>query len=147
MHQSRYAKQTYCCYEVSGNHEIKQETGNSWYTSKVDGIKDPNGLKNIPIIICFFNEHSLKVAERHLVLPSTDSSDAKSITDVILAELNKAGLTSSKVLGDVYDGASVMAGYCGGVQRLWQEQKKQKDFLCALPKPSIAPCSGTRNVG
>ena len=22
--------------------------------------------------------------------------------------------------------------------------RKQKDFICALPKPSIAPCSGAR---
>ena len=31
----------------------------------------------------------MKVAERHLVLSSTDLGDAKSITDVILAELTK----------------------------------------------------------
>ena len=90
---------------------IKQKIGNSWYTIKVDGTKDPTGVKNISIIICFFNEHPLKVVERPLVLSSTDSGDAKSITDVILAELTKAGLTSSKILSRVYDGASVMAGH------------------------------------
>ena len=80
---------------------IKQEIGNSWYTIKVDGTKDPTGVENISIIICFFNQHSLKVAERLLVLSSTDSVDAKSITDVILAELTKVGL-SSKILSQVY---------------------------------------------
>ena len=68
------------------------------------------------MIILFFNEHPLKVAERLLILSSTDSGDAKSITDVILAKLTKAGLISSKVLSKVYDDASVMAGHRGGVQ-------------------------------
>ena len=55
-------------------------------------------MESISMIIRFLNEHSLKVAERLLVLSSTNSGDAKSITDVILAELTKAGLTSSKTL-------------------------------------------------
>ena len=68
---------------------IKQEIGNSWYTTKVDGTEDPTGVENISIIICFFNEHSLK-AERFLVLSSTDSGDAKSTADMILPKLTKA---------------------------------------------------------
>ena len=42
------------------------------------------------------------------------------------------------------DDASVMAGRrptsVAGT-------RKQEDSLCALPEPSIAPCSGARNVG
>ena len=112
---------------------IGQEIGNSWYTIKVDGTKDPTGVESISMIIRFFNELSLKVAESS----STNSGDAKSITDVILAELTKAGLTSSKILRQVYDDASVMARHCGGVQRLGT--RKQKDSFCALLEPSIAP--------
>ena len=52
--------------------------------------------------------------------------DAKSITDVILAELTKAELTSSKILSQFYDGASVMAGLRGRVQRLLQERENIK---------------------
>ena len=55
--------------------------------------------------------------KRLLVLSSTDSGDVKSITDVILVELTKAGLTSSKVLSQVYDGAFVIAGHFGEVLR------------------------------
>ena len=55
-------------------------------------------VRNIFIVISFFNKISLKVAEHVLVLSSTDSSDAKSVTDVILAELFKAELTSSKII-------------------------------------------------
>ena len=68
----------------------------------------------------------MKVAERFLVLSRTDLVDAKSITDVILAELTKPGLTSSKILSKVYDGTFVMAGHCGGVQHLLQEQESKK---------------------
>ena len=63
----------------------------------------------------------MKVADRLLVLSSTDLGDAKSITDVILVELTKPGLTPSKILGQTYDGASGKAGHCRGVQRLLQE--------------------------
>ena len=105
--------------------DVKREIGNSWYTVKVVGTKDPNGVENISIIIRF--------------LTSTNSSDAKSITDVILTELTKAELTSSKILSHIYDGASVMAGHCEEVQRLLQERESRKIFLCALPESSIAP--------
>ena len=84
----------------------------------------------------------MKVAERLLVLSSTDSGDAKSVTDVIFAELSQ-----DRILSQVYDGAFVMAGHCGGVQSLLQERENRKDSLCALPKPSIAPCSNASNVG
>ena len=45
---------------------------------------------------------------------------------MILAELTKAGLTSSKIFNQVYDGASVMARHCGEIQRLFQERENRK---------------------
>ena len=125
---------------------IKQEIGNSSYTAKVDGPKDKTVVEHIFINIVFFNERSLKVAERLLVSSSTNLSDAKSITDVILEELTKAGLTSTETLGQVSDVTFVMIGHCGEVQRLLQEGENEI-FLCAMPEPSISPCSGARNVG
>ena len=64
--------------------------------------------------------------KRLLVLSSTDSGDAKSISDLILVELTKAGVISSKILSQINDGASVMAGHCGGVQRLLQERESRR---------------------
>ena len=81
--------------------DIQQKIGNSWHTVKVNRTKDPTDVESISIIICLFNKHSLEIAERFLVLSSTDSGAAKSITDVILAELTKAELTSSKILEKV----------------------------------------------
>ena len=60
---------------------IKQEIENLWYTIRVDGTKDPTGVENISLIIRFFNQYSLKVAERLLVLSRADSGDAKSIAE------------------------------------------------------------------
>ena len=57
----------------------------------------------------------MKVVEGLMVLSSTGSGDAKLITDVVLALLTKLGVTPSKILSQVYDGASVMAGHCVGV--------------------------------
>ncbi|KAI7789318.1 putative homeobox-containing protein 1 [Triplophysa rosa] len=51
--------------------------------------------------------------------------DAQTLTDTILAELNKAGLNPSKILSQVYDGASLMSGKVGGVQMMLQEKLKK----------------------
>ena len=56
---------------------INKEIGNSRHTIKVDSTKGPTGVENIFIIICFFNEHSLIVTGRLLLLSSTDSGDAE----------------------------------------------------------------------
>ena len=61
-----------------------------------------------------------------MILSSADSGDAKLIADVILTKLTKAGLTSSKILIQVHDGASVMAKHYKEVQGLLQEQKNRK---------------------
>ena len=68
----------------------------------------------------------MKVAEHLLVLSNANSGDVNLITNVILAELAKAELTLSMVLSQVCDGASVMAGRCGRVQRLLQERENRK---------------------
>jgi len=106
--------------------KIREEIGESWYTIKADGTKDSTGTENISIVVRFFNQHTLKVMERLLVISSTDSGDAQSLTDVILAEISKAGLKSTKIFSQVYDGASVMAGKNGGVQRILQEREDRE---------------------
>lgn len=63
---------------------------------------------------------SYEVAERLLTVATAEMGDARTLPDTILAELNKAGLNPSKILSQVYDGASVMSGRFGGVQKLLQ---------------------------
>ena len=122
---------------------IKQEIRNFWYVIKIDGAKDPTGVENLSIIILFFNKHPLKAVKRLLVLSRSNSGDAKSITDAILADLTTAGTTSSKVLSQVYDGLFALSGHYGEVQRLLQE-RENRDFLCPLPNRQVHRCA--RNV-
>ena len=68
----------------------------------------------------------MKIAGHLLVLSSTDSGVLKSITDLILAKLTKAGQTSSKILSKFYNGASVIAGQCGEIQSLFQKRENRK---------------------
>jgi len=49
--------------------------------------------------------------------------DAQACTDVICSELDAAGLATSKILRQVYDGATVMSGKHGEVHRLLQERE------------------------
>ncbi len=90
--------------------ETVKEIGDSWFTIKVDGMRDPTGKENISVVIHFVNEKTLEITERQFVMAATDSGDAQSITNIILSELDKAGLSPTKILSQVFDGASVILG-------------------------------------
>ena len=55
-------------------------------------------------------------------MATTQVGDAATLTDTILEELAKVGLNSDKILSQCYDGASVMSGKHGGVQKLLQDK-------------------------
>ena len=38
--------------------EIVKEVGESWYTLKVDGTKDPSGCENISIVLRYVGENN-----------------------------------------------------------------------------------------
>ncbi|GAA6096618.1 zinc finger MYM-type protein 1-like [Tachysurus ichikawai] len=78
---------------------IVNEIGESWFMLKVDGTRDPTGMENISIVVRYLGEKTLEIT-------AGDSGDAQTITDIILSELTKAGLPTSKI----------------GVQRLLQEK-------------------------
>lgn len=100
---------------------IVGEIGESWYTIKVDGTKDPTGCENVSIVIRFVSETN-EATERLLTIATADKGDAQTLTDTIIAELRKAGLNTSKILSQVYDGAALMSGKKGGVQKLMQDK-------------------------
>ena len=103
-----------------------QVAGDSWFTLNVDGTRDPTGVENVSIVLRFFNEDVKVVKKRLLALATSSSCEAQAITKVICSELDAAGLASSKILSQVYDGAAVMSGKHGGVQRLLQEGRQGK---------------------
>ena len=51
---------------------------------------------------------------------------------MISAELTKARLTSSKILSQVYDGTSIMAGHCGGGGLLQQRENRKTPCVHCL---------------
>ncbi|KAI4876200.1 hypothetical protein NFI96_002768 [Prochilodus magdalenae] len=53
---------------------------------------------------------------------TADEGDAATLTDIIIGELTRAGLNPEKILSQVYDGASLMSGKHGGVQKLLQQK-------------------------
>ena len=97
--------------------EIVRQVGDSWYSIKVDGTRDPIGQENISIVVRFVDEN-YAACERLLVMATSEKGDAEALTGVIIDELTSAGLSTDKILSQVYDGASLMSGRHGGVQKL-----------------------------
>ena len=105
--------------------EILREVGEAWYTLLVDGTKDDVGVENVSIVVRYYNEETRNVLQRLLVMTTSLAADAKTLTEVVCSKLEAAGLKTTKILSQVYDGASVMSGKHGGVQRLLQEKEKR----------------------
>ncbi|KAK0146072.1 hypothetical protein N1851_014666 [Merluccius polli] len=59
---------------------IVKEIGGLWYILKVDGTRDPNGTENVSIVIRFFNQDTLAITERLLVMSTRDSGDAQTLS-------------------------------------------------------------------
>ncbi|KAK0131577.1 hypothetical protein N1851_033753 [Merluccius polli] len=116
--------------------QIVKDVGESWFTLKVDGTKDPTGSENVSIVVCYMGK-DYKMQERLLSMQTTDKCDAQSLTNVVLDELSNAGLDANKILSQCYDGASVMSGREGGIQKLIQN-KLNRIALHPLFQPPIA---------
>ena len=95
------------------------------FTIKVDGTRDKTNIENISVVIRYVKNG--KVSEILLDLPKTSKFDAASILKVMLKSLQDCGLETKHIFSQCYDGASVMAGKYGGVQKLLQE-KLEKDI-------------------
>lgn len=83
---------------------------------KVDGTKDPTGSENVSIVLRYV-DWNCTVKERLLSILTTDKCDALSLTNIVLEELSDVGLDINKILSQCYDGASVMSGREGGMQK------------------------------
>lgn len=79
---------------------IVKEVGESFYTLKADGTRDPTGRENISIVVRFVNERN-EAIERLLTIATAEKGDAATLTDTIIGELTKAGLSPEKILSQV----------------------------------------------
>ena len=59
-------------------------------------------------------------------MSTSKQCDAKSLTQLLLAQLRDIGLNTAKVLSQCYDGASVMSGVHGGMQKIVQEELQRE---------------------
>lgn len=55
-------------------------------------------------------------------MATSETCDAKSLTELVLSKLRDIGLCTDKVLSQCYDGANVMSGVHGGMQKILQEE-------------------------
>jgi hypothetical protein len=90
------------------------------FTLKVDGTRDSTGVENISIVIRFVS--SGKPIEHLLSISKTVALNAEALTNVILETLQEAELDPKNIISQCYDGAAVMSGNHGGVQRLLQNR-------------------------
>lgn len=87
-----------------------------FFTLKADGTRDPTNTENVSVVIRYVKDAAPK--EDLLALATSDKLDAKSMCETILTTVSDSGLEPSHILAQCYDGASVMSGKNGGVQRL-----------------------------
>ncbi len=85
-------------------------------TIKVDGTKDTTSSENVSIVLQYV------VKERLLSILTTDKCDALSLNNTVLEELSGVGLDTNKILSQCYDGASVMSGREGDMQKYIQNK-------------------------
>lgn len=103
---------------------IVDEVGDAKFTLKVDGTRDPTGRENISIVIRYVS-HDAVIKERLLCLATSEKFGASDLADVILNEIQTKGLDINNILSQCYDGAAVMSGRSGGVQRIIQDRLKK----------------------
>lgn len=92
----------------------------NFYSILADGTTDRKSNEIISLAIRYVKDGKPK--ETVLSLEFTAELDAKSLTDVIHSSLVKYGLEPTHILSQCYDGANVMRGCRGGVQKMLQDK-------------------------
>lgn len=82
--------------------------------------------ENFSIVVGFVKGG--KADETLVDMSKTSKFDAESITSVILESLEKCGLNPKDMISQCLDGANVMSGKHGGVQRKFQENVSKRIF-------------------
>ena len=81
-----------------------------------DGTRDKNNRENISIALRYVKGG--QPFESLLYMPETQELDAASLAKLLLKTLHDTGINIDYIMSQCYDGASVMRGDKGGVQRL-----------------------------
>lgn len=92
---------------------------------KCDETRDSCNIENLSIVVRFVK--SGKAIEHLLSMSRLVAMDAESITSKILDELHHHNIDPLKILSQCFDGAAVMSGRFGGVQKVLQK-RLQRDI-------------------
>lgn len=87
------------------------------YSILADETKDSSKEEQLPIVIRYVDVDTAEINERFLTYVKASSLNAEGLLSYILTALHDNGLDPSGIVSQVYDGASVMSGYCSGVQQ------------------------------
>lgn len=77
--------------------EIVAEIRDGWYMLKVDRIKDRTGCKNMLTVLHYLDIDN-ETHKRLLVMSTTEHCDALCLTNLVLSEVGKAGLSTEMIL-------------------------------------------------
>lgn len=88
------------------------------YTVMSDGTKDRKNTEFISIVIRYVL--NAKPIESLLCFLTTKKFDAQTQADLLMSTLKNCSLHLSRILSQCYDGANVMSGDEGGIQRIIQ---------------------------
>ncbi|CAF1213615.1 unnamed protein product [Adineta steineri] len=95
---------------------------NKFYAVIADETSDISGTERLSISIRFVSEEN-NISIKEIILGCVSLSDlsAVRITEAIITFIRKCGLDIKESVGPGYDGASVVAGKYGGVQKLMKD--------------------------
>ena len=95
---------------------IKEElSGISYFSVMMDEASDLSHKEQVSIVVRYVVSH-YTIQERLIDVECTDSTNAEALFQILLKGLSKVGLTTDKLVGQCYDGASNMRGIHAGVQ-------------------------------
>jgi hypothetical protein len=97
-----------------------QQSDIGQFCLKCDETRDASNVEDMSVVIRFVSNG--QPIERLLSMVQLTAVDAKSITKAILEELQAQRIDSHTILSQCFDGASVLSGCKGGVQRCLQAE-------------------------
>lgn len=91
----------------------------SYITLMADGAKDKSGIELISIAFRYVI-HGVP-NETLIAIEKTDDLTANGLSKIIIESIEKYGIKAEKIISQCYDGAHVMSGHEGGVQKLLEK--------------------------
>lgn len=117
---------------------ISNAIRNVYFSVLADETSDISGIEQLSIGVRYFDKESQKVREDFIGFEPLSAMDANSIAKVIVETLQKSGFDLNNLVGQGYDGCSVMAGKENGVAaKICQMYPKAQFFHCASHKLNL----------